>query len=344
MPVSRRRTLLFGAGMALALAPSAPVRADDVADFYRGKNLELYIGYSVGGGYDIYARLLARHLGRHMPGNPTVVPRNMEGAGSLRLTNWLYTAAARDGSVIGTISRGVPFDPIMQRPGSQFEATKFSWIGSANDEVSICVTWHTSGVTTMDDLKKKPIAVGAAGAGSDDDQFPRVINAVLGTKMQVISGYPGGNDIILAMERGEVSGRCGWSWSSVKSSHPEWVRDKKINILSQLGLSKHPDLPNVPSIMEFAKTDEDTQILRLIFARQGLGRPFVGPPGIPADRLAALRKAFSETMADPEFLADAEKAKLEINPLNGAQVEALVRQVYAETKPDVAKRAAAMLP
>ncbi|MDB5650745.1 MAG: tripartite tricarboxylate transporter family receptor [Hyphomicrobiales bacterium] len=342
MPISLRRTLLLGVAAAFAL--SAPARADDVADFYRGKNLDLYIGYSVGGGYDIYARLLARYLGRHMPGNPTVVPRNMEGAGSLRLTNWLYTAAARDGSVIATISRGVPFDPIMERPGSQFEATKFSWVGSANDEVSICVTWHTTGVTDMDGLRKKEIAVGAAGAGSDDDPFPRVINSVLGTKMKVISGYPGGNDVVLAMERGEVGGRCGWSWSSVKSAHPDWVRDKKINILSQLGLSKHPDLPSVPSIMEFAKTDEDAQILRLIFARQGLGRPFVGPPGIPAERLAALRKAFTETMADPAFLADADKAKLEINPLSGAQVEALVRQVYAETKPEVAKKAAAMLP
>jgi tripartite-type tricarboxylate transporter receptor subunit TctC len=338
------RGRLLKSAVALALCAAAPAQAQDVADFYRNKNVELFIGYSVGGGYDIYGRLVARHLGRFLPGNPTIVPRNMEGAGSVRLTNWLYTAAARDGSVIGTISRGVPFDPILGRPGSQFEAVKFSWIGSANDEVSLCMAMASSGVTSFEGLKEKEIVVGAAGSGSDDDQFPRVINAVLGTKMRVISGYPGGNDIGLALERGEVQGRCGWSWSSLKSTHMHWLKDKKINLLAQLGLSKHADLPNVPSILDFAKTPEDTAILRLIFARQGLGRPFVGPPGIPADRLAALRKAFDTAMKDPDFLADAEKGKMEVNPLTGAQVDALVAQVYREVSPDIAKKVAAMLP
>ncbi len=327
-----------------AIGAVAPARAQDVADFYKTKNVELFIGYSVGGGYDIYGRLVARHIGRFLPGTPTVVPRNMEGAGSVRLTNWLYGAAVRDGSVIGTISRGVPFDPILGRTGSQFEAVKFSWIGSANDEVSLCMAMASSGVSTFEDLKKTEIVVGAAGASSDDDQFPRVINAVLGTKMKVISGYPGGNDIGLALERGEVQGRCGWSWSSLKSTHAHWVKDKKITLLAQLGLSKHADLPHVPSIMDFAKTPEDTAMLRLIFARQGLGRPFVAPPGIPAERLAALRKAFDAAMKDPDFLADAEKGKMEINPLTGPQVEALVAQVYAEASPEIAKTVAAMLP
>jgi tripartite-type tricarboxylate transporter receptor subunit TctC len=330
----------LGAGLGL----SVPAGAQSAADFYRGRTVELYIGYSVGGGYDIYGRLVARHLGRFLPGEPAIVPRNMEGAGSVRLTNWLYSAAARDGSVIGTISRGVPFDPILGRPGSQFEAVKFSWIGSANDEVSMCVALASSGVKDFDDLKRKEIVVGAAGAGSDDDQFPRVINAVLGTKMRVISGYPGGNDVTLALERGEVQGRCGWSWSSLKATHPQWVRDGKINLIAQLGLSKHPDLPNVPSIMEFAKTEEDAQALRLIFARQGLGRPFLGPPSIPADRLQALRTAFERTVKDPAFLAEADKGQLEINPLTGEQVDQLVRRVYAETSPATAKKVAAMLP
>ena len=327
-----------------AVGLNAPARAQDVADFYKTKNVELFIGYSVGGGYDIYGRLVARHIGRFLPGSPTVIPRNMEGAGSVRLTNWLYGAAARDGSVIGTISRGVPFDPILGRPGSQFEAVKFSWIGSANDEVSMCMVMASTGVTTFEDLKKKEIVVGAAGASSDDDQFPRVINAVLGTTMRVISGYPGGNDISLAMERGEVQGRCGWSWSSMKSTHAHWVKDKKVTLLAQLGLSKHADLPNVPSNMDFAKTSEDKAMLRLIFARQGLGRPFLAPPGIPAERLVALRKAFDATMKDADFLADADKGKMEINPLTGPQVEALVAQVYAEVSPEIAKKVAAMLP
>jgi tripartite-type tricarboxylate transporter receptor subunit TctC len=313
-------------------------------EFLKDKAVSLYIGYSVGGAYDIYARLLARHLGKHLPRQPMIVPRNMEGAGSLRLANWLYAAAPRDGTAFATIGRGAPFDKLLARPGIEFEATEFSWIGSANDEVSICVAWHASGVSAFADLMKKELVVGAAGAGSDDDQFPRVINALLGTKMRVVSGYPGGNDVILAMERGEVSGRCGWSWSSVKSTHPTWLAAHKINILAQLGLSRHPDLPDVPLVTDFASTDEQRRILKLIFVRQMLGRPFLGPPGIAPERLAVLRQGFTATMKDPEFLADAEKLKLEVRPLSGEEAETVVRQIYAETSPAIAKRAAALLP
>jgi len=342
LPVRIAKALLWIAGVYVAL--SAPARAQSVAEFYKGKNLDLYIGYSVGGGYDLYARLLARHLGKHIPGNPTVLPQNMPGAGSLRLTNWLYGAAAKDGSVFGAISRGTPFDPILGRPGTSFDAVKFSWIGSANNEVSVCVSSSRSGVVTFDDLKTKDLVVGAAGVSSDDDQFPRVINGVFGTKMRVVSGYPGGNDVVLAIERGEVNGRCGWSWSSMKSAQASWLTEHKVHILAQLALSKHPDLPDVPLIVDLARTPEEKQILRLIFARQGLGRPFVAPPGIPADRLAALRQGFEATMKDPDFLGEAGKLKLEVNPLTGAQVEDLVKQVYADTPPAVAKRAAALLP
>jgi tripartite-type tricarboxylate transporter receptor subunit TctC len=313
-------------------------------EFLKDKTVSLYIGYSVGGAYDIYARLLARHLGKHLPHDPMIVPRNMEGAGSLRLANWLYAAAPRDGTAFATIGRGAPFDKLLARPGIDFEATEFSWIGSANDEVSICVAWHTSGVSAFTDLMKKELVVGAAGAGSDDDQFPRVINGLLGTKMRVVSGYPGGNDVILAMERGEVNGRCGWSWSSVKSTHPTWVAAHKINILAQLGLSRHPDLPDVPLVTDFASTDEQRRILKLIFVRQMLGRPFLGPPRIAPERLAVLRRGFTATMKDPEFLADAEKLKLEVRPLSGEEAETVVRQIYAETSPAIAKQAAALLP
>jgi tripartite-type tricarboxylate transporter receptor subunit TctC len=268
----------------------------------------------------------------------------MEGAGSLRLANWLYSAAPKDGTAIGTISRGTPFDPLLARPGIQFEAVKYSWVGSANNEVSVCVSSNRSGVVVFDDMKTKELVVGAAGVSSDDDQFPRVINGVFGTKMRVVSGYPGGNDVVLALERGEVNGRCGWSWSSMKSAQAAWLTENKVHILAQLALSKHADLPNVPLIIDLAQTDEQRQILRLIFARQGLGRPFLGPPGIPLDRLDALRQAFEATMKDPGFVAEADKLKLEINPLTGAQVEDLVKQVYAGTPPEVAKRAASLLP
>ena len=341
MRITNRRV---GAVAAMLAILAAPGLAQSPGDFFKDRAIDLYIGYSVGGGYDVYARLLARHLGKHVPGGPTIVPRNMEGAGSLRLANWLYGAAPRDGSAIATISRGAPFDKLLGRPGIAFDGSEFSWIGSANDEVSVCVAWHTSGVATFADLARTPLIVGAAGAGSDDDQFPRVINGVLGTKMRVVSGYPGGNDVILAMERGEVGGRCGWSWSSIKANRPAWLSEKKINILFQLGLSRHPDLPEVPLVTDFATDDAQRSVLKLILARQALGRPFLGPPAIPPDRLAALRQAFVATMKDPEFLADAERLKLEIRPLSGEQASVVVREIYAQTSPDVAKRAAALLP
>ncbi len=310
--------------------------------FYKGKNIDVYIGYSVGGAYDSYARLLARHMGKHIPGNPTLVPKNMEGAGSLRLANWLYNVAPKDGLVFGIIGRGIPFDPVLGRKGAQFDPVKFSWIGSANDEVSICASWHTSGISQFEDLLTREMTVGGVGASSDTDQFPKIINGALGTKMRVITGYPGGAEINLAMQRGEVAGRCGWSWSSIKSTNKQWVDEKRINILFQMSLEKHPDLPHVPLVMEFAKTDEQRSILRLMFARQVLGRPFLGPPGIPTDRLKILRDAFNATMADPAFLAEAEKADLEITPVTGEAIEKLMAEVLA-TPPEIAQKAGAMV-
>jgi len=330
------------AAAVLAL-PASIVCAQSPADFYKGKNLDFYIGYSVGGGYDLYARIIGRHLGKHIPGNPTVVMKNMEGAGSLRLANWMFRVAPKDGGVIGTIGRGTGFDPILGVKGAQFDGTKFTWIGSANNEVSVCVAWNaTSGIKTFDDLFTKEMTVGGTSTSADTDAFPRILNGVLGTKMKIVSGYPGGNDVVLAMERGEVKGRCGWSWSSVISTHKAWLDQKKMTVLTQLALQKHPDLPDVPLIMDLAKTEEQKQILRLIFARQVMGRPYFAPPGIPADRAEALRKAFMETMQDKDFLADAEKAQLEITPVSGEEVQKLVADVYA-TPPEIAKKAAAIL-
>jgi tripartite-type tricarboxylate transporter receptor subunit TctC len=325
--------------LALALLQS-PARAQSAADFYRGKSSDLDIGYSVGGGYDLYARLIARRLGGHIPGNPTIVPKNMEGAGSLRLANYLYAAAPNDGSVIGATSRGAAFDPLLGETGAQFDASKFSWIGSANNEVSVCVASRSSGFTKFDDLLTKPLTIGSTGAADDTYQFPALVNAVLGTKFKIVTGYPGGNDVSLALERGEVQGRCGWSWSSIKTTRFNWVRDKRIIVLVQMSLSKHPDLPDVPLIMDLAKTDEQRQIFKMIFARQTMGRPYLAPPGVPADRLVALRKGFMDTMTDKEFLSEAEANKFEINPVNGEELETLVKDVY-RTPPEIAKKAAA---
>ena len=329
----------------LAVAPlvaSSRAGAQDAAQFYSGRSIDLEIGYSVGGGYDLYARLLAQHLGDHIPGHPTIVPRNMEGAASLRLANYLYAAAPRDGSVIGAISRGAAFDPLLDENGAQFDASKFSWIGSANNEVSVCIALQSSGVESFNDVLTKPLTIGATGVGDDTYQFPALMNAVLGTKFKIVTGYPGGNDITLAIERGEVQGRCGWSWSSVVETRMDWITSKKIVVLVQMSLSKHPDLPDVPLIMDLAKTDEQRQIFKLIFARQVMGRPFVAPPGVPADRLAVLRSAFSETMKDKAFLADAAKRKFEINPVDGEQIQALVQEIY-RTPAAVTKKAAAIL-
>jgi tripartite-type tricarboxylate transporter receptor subunit TctC len=332
---------LSGAALLIAMMPSAG-QADSVADFYKGKTVDFYIGYSVGGGYDIYARTIAQHIGKHIPGNPTVVPKNMTGAGSLKLANWLYQVAPKDGTAIGAIGRGTAFDPLFKLKGAQFDATKYTWLGSANDEVSVCVAWHGYGVTKFEDLKTHDLVVGGTGASADTDQFPKIVNAVLGTHFKIITGYPGGNEVGLAMERGEVQGRCGWSWSSVKSLHLDWVKDKKIFVLVQLSLSKHPDLPDVPLVMDLAKNDEQKRMLKLVFVRQSMGRPYLAPPGLPPERAAALRKAFMDTMHDKDFLAQAEKSQLEINPVSGEDIQKLVEEAYA-VPPAIAARVAAAL-
>jgi tripartite-type tricarboxylate transporter receptor subunit TctC len=325
----------------LALSP-VPCGAQTVAEFYKGRNVELNIGSSVGGGYDVYARLLSRHITKYIPGNPTVVPKNMEGAGSLRLANFLYNAAPKDGSIFGTINRGTGFDPLLGGKGAQFEATKFNWIGSTNNEVSVCVAWHTTGVSKFEELLTRELVVGATGPSADTYQFPKIANGVLGTRFKIITGYPGGNDVDLAMERAEVEGRCGWSWTSLKATHQPWLDQKKINILFQMGLTRHPDLPDVPLIIDLAKTDDDRTILKLIFARQVIAWPYLAPPGVPKERAEALRKAFADTMRDKDFLAEADKAGLEIRPVAGEDIQKLIEDIY-QTPAAVARRTAELL-
>jgi len=327
---------------AVTVAPMTATWAQTPAEFYKGKTVDLMVGYSAGGGYDVYARMIARYIGKHIPGNPTVVVKNLDGAGSLRLANALYNQLPKDGTVFGTVARGAAFDPLLGNKAAQFDASKFTWIGSANDEVSVCVAWHTSGVTKIEDTFDKELVVGGTGPTADTDQFPRIANGVLGTKMKIVTGYPGGNDVSLAMERGEVQGRCGWSWSSVIATRKDWYDSKKIHVLVQMSLAKHPDLPNVPLILDLAKTPEQKQILTLVFARQALGRPYMAPPGVPQDRAEALRKAFMDTMKDPEFLAEADKAKLEITPIDGAKIQQIVADAY-KVDPAVAKKTEELL-
>jgi tripartite-type tricarboxylate transporter receptor subunit TctC len=335
-----RRTMIGGLlSAAVTFFPVPSASAQSVEEFYKGKTLQINVGFGVGASYDTYARVLADHIGRYIPGNPRTLVMNMEGAGSLRLANWLYNAAPKDGTVIGMTSRAAPFAALIgTQGGTNFDPTQFTWIGSANNEVSTCVAWHTAPVKTFDQLRETELIIGGDGPSADGEQFARVMNALFGTRIKIVSGYPGGNAINLAVERGEVQGRCGWSWSGIVAERKQWIDEHKVNVLVQFGLNRHPDLPQVPLVLDFAKTDEQKQILQLVLARQPLGRPFLAPPGIPADRADALRQAFMATMADPQFIAAAQKSKLEINPLSGADVAALVNGVFTTVSPAAVAR------
>ena len=330
------------AAAAAVLALPFAASADDVADFYHGKTVTLYIGYSVGGGYDTYARLVANYMGKHIPGNPTVVPENMPGAGSLRLTNWLYEAAPRDGTVFGAVARAVPFEPLLKNETATFDALKFSYIGNANVETSVCAVNASTGIGSIDDLRGEEIVVGGTGPASDPNQQTNIVNAALGTKMRIIDGYPGGNDIVMAMERGEVDGRCGWSWSTIKVTNLDWVKEGRVKLVVQLAKARDPELPDVPLASELAQTDEAKALVNFVVAPLQMGRPYIAPPEVPADRLAALRTAFDETMADPEFLAAARGAGLEIVPSTGADMEQVVAEVYQTDPATVEKIIAAL--
>jgi tripartite-type tricarboxylate transporter receptor subunit TctC len=326
--------------LAAAITLAIPARAQSVADFYRERLVQVLIGVTAGAGYDLYGRILARHMGRHIPGNPTLVPQNMPGAGSLKLTNFLYGIATKDGSVFGIVNRGMATEPMLG--DAKFDPTKFTWLGSMTSEVSVCATWHTSQVKTWADVTAKNFTLGGTGAGAETDTFALLVRNMFGAKMRLITGYPGGNDINLAMERGEVDGRCGWSWTSIKSQKAAWLNEKKINLLVQLGIAKHGDLPNVPFMLDLAKNQEQRQMLRLIFASLVLGRPFLAPPGIPDDRKAALRNAFDATTKDPEFLQEAAKINLEISPVAAAAIDELLTEIYRTPK-SVVEKAAAVL-
>jgi tripartite-type tricarboxylate transporter receptor subunit TctC len=320
--------MALGAALVAFVLAADCARADPVEDFYRGRTVTLIVGYSVGGGYDAYARVLARHLGKHIPGHPTIIVQNMPGAGSLRSANFLFNAAPKDGGTIAIFSRGMAMEPLIGTSQTAFDARKFTWLGSGTNEVSICATWNTSKVKSWNDMLTTPFTVGGEGSGSDPDIFATVVRNAFGAKLRLVSGYPGSADVALAIERGELDGRCGWSYSSLKLQRPDWIRDKKINILVQLSLQKSPELPDVPIITEFAKTERQQHILKLVFSRQSMARPFAAPPGIPDDRKQALRKAFDDTMADPEFLAEAKVRGLEVNPVSGAEIDHLLDELY----------------
>ena len=335
-----KRTILKSAAALAALGAAlcaAPAAAQTPAEFYAGKQVTIVVGLSAGGGYDLYARTLARHLGKYLNG-ANIVVQNMTGAGSLRAANYIANVAPKDGTYLGEVVSGIPFEPLFGNKQAQFKAEDLSWVGSVDAEVSTCQVWNTAPVKKFEDAMKTQIAVGGTGTGADSNLFPTTLNKFTGTKFKVVSGYPGAQQIFLAIERGELQGICGIYWSSVMANHGDWVKDGKLKPLVQISLEKHPDHPDVPLALDFAKSPADRKAMELIFAPMKFARPFFGPPGIPADRLAYLRDAFNKTMKDKDFLAEMQKIKLEVGPLTGQEIEALIKRLYA-SPPDIVKLA-----
>ncbi len=324
------------------LAPGGGARADQVADFYRGKTVNVWVGYGPGGGYDLSARVLARHMGRHLPGEPTLVARNMPGAGSLTLANWLYNVAPKEGLDFGIFGRTAPIDPLLGTKGAQFDALKFTWLGSTSNEVSTCVAWHDAPVKKAEDLFTSELTVGASGAASPSAVFPYLFNSLLGTKLKVVNGYTTSATILTALEAGELNGFCAWGWVPMKAMRSDWIRDKKFNVLFQIGLAKHRDHPETPLVLDLAKTQEDRILLEMLVAPQVFARPFAAPPGIPPDRAQALREAFNKTVRDPAFIEEAERLMLEPDLVDAAMLEDVLRKIYATPKPMLERAKAAL--
>lgn len=320
---------------------AASARADPVADFYRGKTINLIIGTSTGNDYDFRARLLARHLGRHLPGEPTIVPQNMPGVGGVKAANYLATTAPRDGTTLHMIMSNMMSSQAIGAPGVAFDTRKFFWIGNTTSTPNVMVAWHTSGISSIEEVKSKQLIVGAPG-GTAGVLYVTAMNALLGTKLKLVTGYPGGNEVNLAMERGEIDGRASNSWASWKSTRPDWVAEKKIVVLVQVGLRRAPDLPDVPLLLELAGNDADRQVLTFLSADTAISRALVAAPDTPPERVAALRRAFAATVEDPEFLAEAEKSHMEILPMPGEEAQKIADSIV-NTPPGIVARAKAIL-
>jgi tripartite-type tricarboxylate transporter receptor subunit TctC len=334
-----REGLVLGA---IAGLPAVPAHADAVSDFYKGKELRLLISSTVGGGYDVYARTIARHLGRHIPGNPAIVPQNMPGAGGIAAANHIYAIAPKDGSVIAAIQNTVPFEPFFDNKAAVFDAAKLSWLGTPTTEVGMYIVWHASKVKSLRDAQTEVLIAGGAGAASTPAFYGRVFNQIFRMKARLVTGYPGQNEILLAMENGEVEAMPSPFWSSLKVARPKWFPEGTVRVLFQYGAQPHPELKGVPFALDLLANAADKILLTVASAPLGLGRPYAAPPGMPADRLAALRDAMMATFKDPQFIADCDKQRLECaDPKTGLELENLIKQAYA-TPDDIRKRLVAI--
>ena len=329
MPILR----LAAAALAILVCAVRPAGAQEGADFYRGKQITLVIGLGAGETYDLYARLLARHLSKYIPGEPLIIPSNKPGAGSLNAVNSLYNTAPKDGTMIGTGHRFVPLMPLLNLPGTQFDALKFNYIGSMARETGVCIARRDSGFRSMEDTKSREFMVGTTGAGSELTTFNATMSKMLDAKLKVVRGYLTSTEIDLAIERGELQGRCGVSYGSLRVNKPEWLESKFVTLLIQLGLSKHPDLPDVPLLSDLVADRDDRAALELMLAPNNMARPFFAPPGVPADRIDILRKAFDAAMQDPALTEEAARQRLELLPMKGAEMQALLIKLYGLPQP-----------
>jgi tripartite-type tricarboxylate transporter receptor subunit TctC len=323
--------LLSGFTAAIPMSTSAQ-------ESYAGKQIKLVISSGAGGGYDVYARFLARHLPRHIPGNPTIVSQNMPAASGLAATNWTYTVAPKDGSVILATYNALLDDPLYGSPVARFDPLRFESIGSIAKQQTVCATWHTRPIKTIAQAREREVTVSSTGSSGDRATMPRILNAMLGTKFKVINGY-GTTESMLAVERGEVDGMCGVSWSTLKVSNPDWVQNKRLNVMIQAGAKPQAGLPDVPLVIDLAANAEDRALIELLFFPQEMGRPFVMPPDTPKEFVATIRRAFDETMRDPAFLAEAEKSMFDVDPISGEEMTRILARAYATPKALVARAA-----
>ena len=341
MPVRRDPLALLIVGLALCLSVTSGAAQDPVADFYRGKQVSILVGFTPGGSSSLYAQALARHMGRYLPGSPSFIVQHVPGAGGLLLANNVANTVPRDGTAFAITGRTAAIEPLLGNKNAKFDGRHFNWLGTANVEYTTCSLWHTAKAKTLLAAMRIETVVGGSGADATEVIFPKAANKLTGTKFKVVLGYHGSTEILLAMERGEVEGFCGIGWTFLKLRKADWLKDKKINILYQMSLEKHPELPHVPAIIDHARTPDDRKVFEFLFAPQEMGRPFFAPPAVPAERVKALRDAFARTFKDPAFLAEAEKMGVEVQHVGGEQIQALVERIYA-SPPDVIARAKAV--
>jgi tripartite-type tricarboxylate transporter receptor subunit TctC len=306
-------------------------------DFYTGKTVNIVVGSAPGGSYDLYARIVARHIGKHIPGHPTFVVQNMPGANSKLMAGYVYNVAPKDGTVLGAPLNTVAINQMIEGQATNFNAAEFNWIGAVSSPANVLVSWHTSGVKTLEDARHKEIIIGATTAGTTQEMYPVMANNLLGTKFKVVTGYKASTEVNLAMERGETQGRGANTYLAYRFQNPDWIQEKKINLIFQMTETRDPLMPDTPTLLEFAKNDEQKKVISLMVTSEAIGRPLLAPPGVPAERVALLRKALMEVVKDPEFVAEAEKAQLEISPVPGEKLQKMVRDLIA-TPPDIIEK------